>query len=104
LRITLSDLEAKNLHTVEYVEMGGARNEAFLEIHASNTYLINTLPPPHRNGTPTDEEWSDDELLAVVEPIWEDLLTLVCLFGGWHEADVILGRTAVLGGLDWCSF
>ena len=95
--MALSDLEIKNLCAVEYVDIHGKRDEGSLEIHFSNTLHSNTTPSPHRLGTPTDEEWSDDVLLAVVEPLWADLLTLLCLFGGWHEADVIMGRTAISG-------
>lgn len=95
--VALSDLVTKSLRAVEYVEIHGRQDEGSLEIHSSNTHLNNDVSSPYRAGTPTDEEWSDDVFLAAVEPVWAELLALLCLFGGWREAELILGRITMAG-------
>jgi hypothetical protein len=100
-RAASDDMNAKSLRAVEYMEVDGLSGEGSLEIHSSNRLLSNSRPAPHRAGTPTDEEWSADILLAVIEPIWVELLALLSLFGGWQEENLLLGRpTATRGYVD----
>jgi hypothetical protein len=97
-RLASDDMNTKTLRAVEYMELDGQNGEGTLEIFSSNRILSNSHPIPHRAGTPTDEEWSKDILLAVIEPIWAELLTLLRLFGGWQEDDLLLGRPTATDG------
>lgn len=93
----MDDTRVQHLHAVEYVALDGEPGGGSIEIRAGNAWIGGGPNGRHRRGTPTDEEWRTETLVGALDPVWGDLMLVVCLLGGWNPDIAIMGRIGATG-------